>query len=58
VRSFQLPNSQLQVSYSTKHFRMLPDADPQSLEPEMATPLTVESLIAGQDAALDAALAR
>ena len=58
VGSFQLPNSQLQVGYSTKHFRMLPDADPPSLEPDIAAPPTIESLLSGEDAALNVALAR
>lgn len=56
VRSFTLPNSQLRVSYATKYFRMLPDADPPSLEPEIATPLTIANQTTGHDAALTAAL--
>jgi hypothetical protein len=51
-----LPNSQLRVSYATKYFRMLPDADPPSLEPEIATPVTIVNQLAGHDAALTAAL--
>jgi hypothetical protein len=45
------------VSYSTKFFRMLPDSDPLSLEPEIPAPQTVGNQIAGHDAALNAALA-
>lgn len=56
VRSFNLPNSQLQISYSTKYFRMLPDADPPSLEPEIATPVTIANQLAARDAALSTAL--
>lgn len=56
VRSLRLPNSQLQVSYSTKHFQMLPAADPPSLEPEIATPVTLANQQAGRDTALEAAL--
>jgi hypothetical protein len=57
VRSITLPNSQLRVSYSTKYFRMLPAADPPSLEPEIAAPVTIANQLAGHDAALSAALA-
>jgi hypothetical protein len=56
VRSFVLPNAQLQVSYATKYFRMLPDADPPSLEPEIAAPVTIANQLTGYDAALTAAL--
>ena len=56
VRSIKLPNSQIQVSYATKYFRMLPDADPPALEPELATPVTIANQITGYDAALTAAL--
>lgn len=56
VRTITLPNSQLQVSYSTKHFRMLPDANPPSLEPEIAAPVTIDNQMTGYDAALTVAL--
>lgn len=58
VRSLRLPNSELQVGYSTRYFRMLPDADPLSLEPEIAAPVTIADRQAGHDAALAAALAQ
>lgn len=56
VRTFSLPNSKVAISYATKHFRMLPDADPPSLEPEIVTPVTVANQLAAYDAALTAAL--
>lgn len=57
VRAFTLPNSGLRVRYATRYFRMLRDADPPALEPDIATPITLENQIAGIDAALTAALA-
>lgn len=57
VRSFRLPNSQIQVSYATRYFRMLPNDDPSSLEPERVTPVTIANQLSGFDAALTAALA-
>jgi hypothetical protein len=56
VRSITLPNSGLRVSYSTRYFRMLADADPPSLEPEIAVPVTIANQLAGFDAALTMAL--
>ena len=56
VRTFQLPNSKMQISYATKYFRMLPDADPLSLEPEIEAPVTIANQLAAYDAALTAAL--
>ena len=56
VRTLTLPNSQLQVSYSTKFFRMLSEADPPSLIPELAVPVTIDNQLTGYDAALAAAL--
>jgi hypothetical protein len=57
VRHFALPNVGLEVSYATKYFHLVEDADPPALEPEIATPLTLTDQIAGRDAALEAALA-
>ena len=58
VKSLLLPNSQLKVSYSTRFYTMLPGVDAPSLEPEIATPLTLADRQAGHDAALAAALAQ
>ena len=56
VRAFTLPNSGLQVSYSTRYFRMMADADPPALAPDIATPSTLANQFTGFDAALHAAL--
>jgi hypothetical protein len=54
VRQLKLPNSGLQIRYSTEYFRMLKDSDPDALYPDIAAPPTLEDVLAGRDAALDA----
>ncbi|GAB4552233.1 MAG: S41 family peptidase [Anaerolineae bacterium] len=56
VRSFSLPNSGLHVQYATRYWRNYPDGDPLSLEPEIAAPPTIESVLSGRDPAFEAAL--
>jgi hypothetical protein len=56
VRQLKLPNSGLQIRYSTEYFRMLKDSDPDALYPDILAPRTLEDVLAGRDAALDAAL--
>ncbi len=56
ARSFVLPNSQIKVSYSVKHFRMLPNGDPPSLYPDVTVPNAYEDFIAGRDRVLETAL--
>jgi len=55
-QSFVLPNSKLKVLYSTKHFRLIQDADPSTLEPDIAVPDSLDDFLAGRDPALEAAL--
>jgi len=55
IRVVTLPNSGLEVSCSTKRFRLV-QRDPSSLEPDLLVPQTVADLLAGRDPALAAAL--
>ncbi len=56
VRYFRLPNSQTNVSYSTKRFA-LAEGDPEALDVELPVPMTAADYFAGRDAALEATLA-
>jgi hypothetical protein len=56
LRSFRLPNSGLQVTYSTKRFVLLPGPG-ETLAPDILAPLTSRDWLAGRDVALAAALA-
>ncbi len=55
--TFQLPNSQLQVSYSTRHYQLVSGSDPPWIAPEIAVEPTVADLRAGRDPLLAAAVA-
>jgi hypothetical protein len=56
VRSFNLPNSQLQVFYSTTYYTLAAGADPPSLDPTVPVEVTIDDLRAGRDPLLEAAL--
>jgi serine/threonine protein kinase len=56
VRPLKLPNSHLEVFYPIKHFQPISEADPASLEPDVAVPLTMKDYLAGRDPVLEAAL--
>jgi hypothetical protein len=56
VRSFLLPNSKLKVAYASKHIRLMRDADPESLEPDIVVPNTLADYLAGRDRILETAL--
>jgi len=53
VRTFNLPNSGLQVSYSTKYFTLLEDSDPDSLYPEITVETRFEDFLNGRDTILE-----
>lgn len=55
--TLQLPNSLLQVSYSTRHYQLISGSDPPWLAPELAVDETIADLRAGRDALLEAAVA-
>ena len=56
VRTLFLPNSRLQVGYSTRYFRLIEGSDPPSLMPDLAVEPTIEDLRTGRDPELEAAL--
>ena len=53
VRTFNLPNSGLRVSYSTKYFTLLEDSDPDSLYPEITVETRFEDFLNGRDTILE-----
>lgn len=56
IQTFVLPNSGLQVQYSTKYFRDWADSDAPSLPPDIPVEMTLNDLLAGRDPVLEAAL--
>jgi hypothetical protein len=56
VLTFTLPNSGLNVTYSTRYFKTQ-DQDTPSLLPDVTIPISAEDFFAGRDPVLDAALA-
>ena len=57
VSTLQLPNSLLQVGYSTRYYQLISGSDPPWLAPELAVDETIADLRAGRDPLLDAAVA-
>jgi hypothetical protein len=56
VSSFTLAYSRIRVSHSTRFFRLVPDSDPPSLEPDIRVELTSEDYVRGRDPVLEAVL--
>ena len=56
VRTFTLPHSQLEVQYTVKFFRLMPNGDPPTVSPDVLVPRSLEAALAGLDPTLDAAL--
>jgi C-terminal processing protease CtpA/Prc len=56
IKRATLPNSNLAVFYPVKYFHPIPDADPESIMPDVAVRMTLEDYLAGLDPALEAAL--
>jgi hypothetical protein len=56
MRSFKLPNSQLDVCYAIKYFRLVERGDPPSLEPDIPVTLSLADVLADRDPALEAAM--
>lgn len=54
VKTFNLPNSGLSVSYSTKFFSSWPEGDPPSLTPDIPASISSADYLAGRDAGLEA----
>jgi hypothetical protein len=57
IKPLTLPNSRLTIYYSTKHFNLIPDADPPSIEPDLTVPFSTVDFLSGRDPVLEAALA-
>jgi len=55
IKSFQLPNSKLTISHSTKWFQKV-DGDPDAVHPDILIEVGSEDFFAGNDPVLDAAL--
>jgi hypothetical protein len=55
IKSFSLPNSGLNVYYSTKYFQQVP-GDPPSLTPDILIELTAKDYFAGRDPVLESVL--
>jgi hypothetical protein len=53
VRTFNLPNTGLRVSYSTKYFTLLEDRDPDSLYPDITVETEYEDFLNGRDTILE-----
>lgn len=56
VRTLDLPNSHLAVAYTVKYFRLMKDADPAALFPDIQVPRSLDDYLNGRDPILDAAL--
>jgi hypothetical protein len=54
VRTFDLPNSGITVSYSTKYFRTDRDSDPPSLFPDLRVETSSSDYFAGRDPVMQA----
>ncbi len=56
IRIMYLPNSRIEIRYSTQWFQLMnPDA-PASLDPDVRAPQSLKDCLAGRDRALEAAL--
>jgi hypothetical protein len=54
--NFSLPNSGLLVHYASKHFHLMPNADPPTLAPDVPVPYSLQDFLSGRDPVLEAAL--
>jgi hypothetical protein len=57
VSTLQLPNSLVQVGYSTRYYQVISGSDPPWLGPDLAVEPTIADLRAGRDPLLDTAVA-
>lgn len=56
VKTLTLPNSKLEVRFTTKFFSDSKNPHTDSLQPDIAAPRTFRDVLAGRDAALEAAI--
>jgi C-terminal processing protease CtpA/Prc len=57
IKGIKLPNSQLVVFYPVKWFKLVPDGDPPSVEPDIVVGTSLNDILDGRDPMLEAALA-
>lgn len=53
VRTFELPNSSLKVSYSTNYFKLLKNRNPDALYPDITVETEFEDFLNGKDTILE-----
>lgn len=53
VKSFKLPESGIQISYSTKYFRLFEDEDPDALYPDIHIDTEFKDFVNGEDTILN-----
>jgi hypothetical protein len=56
VKTFELPNSKLEVVYPVKYFQLAADGDPSTREPDIKVTRSFADYLAGRDPVLEAAL--
>lgn len=56
VKTLILPNSKIEIRYTTKYFRLLEDSDPVSLEPDVLVQPSMADFLGGQDPVFGAAV--
>ena len=56
IKSFKLPNSGLEIFYSTKFFRFTKESDSSTLAPDILATRSLADYLAGRDPVLDAAI--
>ena len=54
IKSFRLPKTNVEIFYSTKQFRMLANANPNTLVPDLEIPLKSSDWFEGKDSFLNA----
>ena len=57
IKTFELSGSGLEIQHSTKFHRMIPDADPEVIHPDIEVTRSSADLLQGRDPVLEAALA-
>lgn len=56
VKAFTLPNSKIEIRYTTRYFRLLEDSDPLTLEPDVVVQRSISDFLSGKDQVLETAL--
>jgi C-terminal processing protease CtpA/Prc len=56
IKYLTLPNSKVEVQYSTKFFTIIKNGDPTTFDPDVSVPHSLADALAGRDPALEAAL--